>query len=182
MGRPVTEPLMSFLAGLRPGQIVTGTVASIPKFGVFVNLDGEPAGYRGAGFIQLPELSWRYVDHMTDVVAVGQRLTLKVIYVDREFQLQALVSLKEMQEDPFISVADRVGEVATGPIEKITSRGAFVDIAGGIVGFLPPSDFGPLVREGDTVTVRIVAVNLQRRQVLLAAAPAAVDRAPGELA
>ncbi|MYS05881.1 S1 RNA-binding domain-containing protein [Streptomyces sp. SID6041] len=77
-----TEPTPSdrdwaFLKTLRRGQVVTGTVTSIAGFGVtFVDIGGCTA------MINIPELSWRPFDHPSDVVEVGDALTVKITDVD----------------------------------------------------------------------------------------------------
>jgi small subunit ribosomal protein S1 len=80
------QALRDLLVSIRPGQILTGTVAEIRDFGVFVNLDGEPVanctGYSGTGFIRIPELSWSYFDHASDIVEVGQRVTVGALDAD----------------------------------------------------------------------------------------------------
>lgn len=66
------QALRAFLVGIQPGDVLTGTVADVRNFGVFVNLDGEPADncteLNGTGFIWVPELSWSHIDHPSDVV------------------------------------------------------------------------------------------------------------------
>jgi ribosomal protein S1 len=91
------EALRSFLGGLRVGQLVTGTVAEVRDFGVFVNLDGEPAGHR-TGFIRVPDLSWSAINQVSDFVEVGQRVTAAVVNVDPD-RPQVAVSLKAVPAD-----------------------------------------------------------------------------------
>ncbi|RPK85801.1 30S ribosomal protein S1 [Streptomyces sp. ADI97-07] len=72
--------LWAFLESLHCGDILSGTVSAIERFGVFVALDDGPGHptLPSVGFLGIPELSWRRFDHPTDVVQVGQR-------VEREF-------------------------------------------------------------------------------------------------
>lgn len=67
--------LWAFLESLRQGQIMSGTVSAIERFGVFVALDNSPGHpiFPGVGFIKVPELSWRHIDAPNDVVDVGRR-------------------------------------------------------------------------------------------------------------
>jgi ribosomal protein S1 len=172
------EALRAFLVGIRRGEILTGTVAGIHNFGVFVNLDGEPAdnctGYNGTGFIRVPELSWTRIDHASDVVEVGQRITAEVLVADTR-QGQVALSLKALREDPLIRFADRVGEVVAGHITKLVPFGVFVRVAEGIEGLLQLSDLSDkpvdspdeVVQVGEAITVKIAEVDLQRRRVRL---------------
>ena len=91
------DPLHDFVDRHRPGQIVTGTVASRHDFGVFVDLDGEPPE-RPAGFIRIPDLSWAVVP-VAGIVEVGQRITGQVVVADPD-RRQVVVSLKALQPAP----------------------------------------------------------------------------------
>nr|WP_237555052.1 S1 RNA-binding domain-containing protein [Streptomyces sp. SID4948] len=94
-----TEPTPSdrnwaFLKTLHRGEIVTGTVTRIAGFGVtFVVIDGFEAT------INIPELSWRHVDHPSDVVSVGQEVNAEILDVDL-IRERVSLSLKALQEDP----------------------------------------------------------------------------------
>lgn len=170
--------LRAFLVGIRRDDILTGTVADVRNFGVFVNLDGEPAdnatGYNGTGFIRVPELSWAHFDHPSDIVEVGQRITVEVLNADTR-RGQVAVSLKALQEDPLIRFADHVGEVVTGHITKLVPFGVFVRVAEGIEALLHLSDLSgkpvdspdEIVQVGDAITVKIAEVDVQRHRVRL---------------
>ncbi|REE97036.1 small subunit ribosomal protein S1 [Thermomonospora umbrina] len=165
--------LRTFLVGIERGEILTGTVADIHNFGVFVNLDGEPANHC-TGFIQIPQLSWKYFDHASDVVELGQRVTVKVLDSSTR-RGQVSLSLKALQDDPFIPLADHVGDAVTGHITKLVPFGAFVRVADGIEGLLHVSDLSDepaesldgLFHEGEEITVRISEVDLEHHRVRL---------------
>ncbi|MFZ3492338.1 S1 RNA-binding domain-containing protein [Streptomyces sp. 5.8] len=165
--------LRSFLVGIERGAIVTGTVAGVHNFGVFVHLDGEPAEHC-TGFIRVPDLTWSHINHAADVVEVGQRVTAQVIVAETR-QGQVTVSLKALQEDPLIRFADQVGEVVSGRITKLIPFGVFVRVADGIDGLVHISDLSDepvespeeVVQEGDEIVVRITEVDLERHRVRL---------------
>ncbi|MFF7816447.1 S1 RNA-binding domain-containing protein [Streptomyces sp. NPDC007945] len=167
--------LRAFLLGLRCGATHQGTVQSVHNFGVFVNLDGEPAD-QCTGFIRGPELSWRRIDHPEDAVAAGQRVVGEIIDVDtRRGQVQ--LSLKALHEDPLVPFADQAGLATTGRVTKLIPFGAFVRITDGVEGLVHNAEFraepvehpGQIVSEGDEITVRIVEVDLVRRRLTLSA-------------
>lgn len=114
-------PLRSFLLAMERGQVVTGIVADVHNFGVFVHLDGEPDGLC-TGFIRVPDLTWSRIDHPSEAVEAGQRITAEVIVAETRSG-QVTLSLKALQEDPLIRFADQVGRVVTGPITKIIPFG-----------------------------------------------------------
>ena len=164
--------LRTFLLGVRRGEIRAGTIAEIQNFGVFVSLDGEPAHHR-TGFINVAELSWEHINHPSDVVRVGQRITTEVLAAET-YRGQVSLSLKALQEDPFIPLADRLGEIVRGHVTKVVPIGVFVRIVGGIEGLIP---YGEHFAPGTELTVQIVEVDLQRRRVRLSPSPAASSAA-----
>jgi small subunit ribosomal protein S1 len=99
--------LWAFLKSLTPGATLSGVIASIESFGVFVELDDGPAhpSFPGVGFITVPELSWRWFEAATDIVRVGERVACEFLMFDT-WNLEARLSLRAMQPDPFQTFAD----------------------------------------------------------------------------
>ena len=161
------------LRTLRPGQTVTGTVTQIASFGVtFVDIGGLTA------MINIPELSWRRISHPRNVVSVGQEVTAKVLDVDVE-RGRVSLSLKALQPDPLADLQHQAGQAVAGTVTKIAPIGAFVrieDRPDGFEGLLPslhPADRPVAV--GDTLTVKIVDVDIMRRRIELALPVAGKD-------
>ncbi|WP_172386968.1 S1 RNA-binding domain-containing protein [Streptomyces sp. MNP-20] len=168
--------LRSFLLSLERGQVVTGTVAEVHNFGVFVHVDGEPDGLC-TGFIRMPDLKWGWINHPSEAVEADQRITAEVITTQTRSG-QVTLSLKALREDPLIRFADQVGHVLTGPIIRIVPSGVFVQLARDVVGFLHLSELTDksvetpeqLVDAGELITVKVAEVDLQRHRVRLGAA------------
>jgi small subunit ribosomal protein S1 len=178
-GLPERPELWAFLESLTPGQALSGTVAAIEPFGVFVALDEGPAHplFPGVGFLTYPELSWQSFDEASDVVQVGQRVTCKLLQFDT-WNLEARLSLRAMQPDPFQEFADRVtvGQELRGKVTKVVPFGAFVRVADGIEGFVhrehltagPEEGVSDVVRVGGEMTVVVTEVDRTRRRLSLA--------------
>ncbi len=173
--------LRSFLLAFERGQVVAGTVSAVHNFGVFVHVDGEPDGLC-TGFIRVPDLTWGWINHPSEAVEAGQRITAEVIVAETRSG-QVTLSLKALQEDPLIRFADQAGQVLTGPITKIVPFGVFVQLAPDVMGFLHLSELtlihketepvetpDRLVNEGELITVKVAEVDLQRHRVRLGAA------------
>ncbi|MGJ6969948.1 S1 RNA-binding domain-containing protein [Streptosporangium sp. G11] len=162
----LNERELAFLRTVHQGQIITGTVTEIASFGVtFVDIGGFTA------MINIPELSWRPINHPCDVVAVGQEVTAEILDVDLE-RGRVSLSLKALQEDPLLDLQQQIGRTVTGPVTKVVPIGAFVrieDAVHGFEGLLHASELtGGTVETGDVLTVKIIEVDVARRRIALA--------------
>ncbi|BCJ47201.1 hypothetical protein GCM10010168_72100 [Actinoplanes ianthinogenes] len=170
LSRAATEDpeLWAFLKGLVPGQRLSGTVAAIERFGVFVDLDEGPKHpvFPGVGFLTMPELSWRRFADAAEIVTVGERVTCEFLAFDTT-NGEARLSLRALRPDPFREFAREVavGQVLRGSVTKVVPFGLFVRVADGIEGLIHGA--GQAVRVGDEVTVAIVAIDPARRRVAL---------------
>ncbi|MEY4744012.1 MAG: ribosomal protein, partial [Actinomycetota bacterium] len=125
----------TFLADLAKGQIRTGVVSSIVNFGAFIDLGGVD------GLVHVSELSWKHIEHASEVVEIGQEVTVEVLEVDQERERVSL-SLKATQEDPWQVFArtHAIGQYAPGKVTKLVPFGAFVRVADGIEGLVHISE------------------------------------------
>ena len=99
---------------LQKGQIRTGQISSIVNFGAFVDLGGVD------GLVHVSELSWKHIEHPSEVVEVGQEVTVEVLEVDMERERVSL-SLKSTQEDPWqqFSRSHQINQVVPGKVTKL---------------------------------------------------------------
>ena len=104
----------TFLNQLQKGQIRKGVVSSIVNFGAFVDLGGVD------GLVHVSELSWKHIDHPSEVVEVGMEVTVEVLEVDMDRERVSL-SLKSTQEDPWQHFARTHGisQVVPGKVTKL---------------------------------------------------------------
>ncbi|RMB86353.1 S1 RNA-binding domain-containing protein [Streptomyces shenzhenensis] len=170
--------LWAFLKWLRPAEILTGTVAAIERFGVFVSLDEGPDHpvYPGVGFITYSELSWRRFEAASDIVEVGQRVLCEFLQFDT-WNGEARLSLRAMQSDPFLVFVEgiAVGQRLSGRVTKLVPFGAFVEVADGIEGLVHLSELNSVpvaapedvVQVGDQLTVVVTDVDRERRRLSL---------------
>jgi small subunit ribosomal protein S1 len=165
-----SEQRKEFLENLKPGEIRTGTVSSIVNFGAFVDLGGVD------GLVHVSELSWRHVDHPSEVVQVGQEISVEVLDVDLTRERVSL-SLKNTQEDPWRAFArqNHPGDIVQGTVTKLVPFGAFVKVAEGIEGLVHISELAErhvelpeqVVALGQEVSVKVIDVDLDRRRISL---------------
>ena len=126
-----SEVRSTFLATLQKSQVRSGVVSSIVNFGAFVDLGGVD------GLVHVSELSWKHIDHPSEVVEVGQEVTVEVLDVDLDRERVSL-SLKATQEDPWQQFArtHQINQVVPGRVTKLVPFGAFVRVDEGIEGLV----------------------------------------------
>ncbi len=152
------------------GDLVTGTISNIVDFGAFVDLEGID------GLIHISELSWSHVNHPSEVLTIGQQVTVRVLDIDRERQRISL-GLKQTQKDPWQQVFEnrQVNEIVHGRVTKLVSFGAFVEIEEGVEGLIHISELAQhhvedpseIVRPGQDVNVKIIEIDPERRRLSL---------------
>src|SRR6266511_4345128 len=160
----------AFLHTLRKGEIRKGVVSSIVNFGAFVDLGGVD------GLVHVSELSWKHIDHPSEVVEVGQEVEVEVLDVDLERERVSL-SLKATQEDPWRQFArsHQIGELIPGRVTKLVPFGAFVRVDDGIEGLVHISELAErhvdipeqVVQVGSDVMVKVIDIDLERRRISL---------------
>jgi small subunit ribosomal protein S1 len=159
-----------FLTSLQKGEIRAGVVSSIVNFGAFVDLGGVD------GLVHVSELSWKHIDHPSEVVEVGDEVEVEVLDVDLDRERVSL-SLKATQEDPWNRFAREhaVGEVVDGEVTKLVPFGAFVKVADGIEGLIHISELADrhvevpeaVVNVGDKIEVKVIDIDTVRRRISL---------------
>ncbi|WP_137814175.1 30S ribosomal protein S1 [Gandjariella thermophila] len=165
-----SEVRSEFLNQLQKGQVRKGVVSSIVNFGAFVDLGGVD------GLVHVSELSWKHIDHPSEVVEVGQEVTVEVLDVDMERERVSL-SLKATQEDPWRQFArtHAIGQIVPGKVTKLVPFGAFVRVDEGIEGLVHISELAErhveipeqVVQVGDEVMVKVIDIDLDRRRISL---------------
>lgn len=160
----------TFLNQLQRGQIRNGVVSSIVNFGAFVDLGGVD------GLVHVSELSWKHIDHPSEVVQVGDEVTVEVLEVDMDRERVSL-SLKSTQEDPWQHFARTHGinQVVPGKVTKLVPFGAFVRVDEGIEGLVHISELAErhiempeqIVQVNDDIFVRVIDIDLERRRISL---------------
>ncbi|MFJ4677867.1 S1 RNA-binding domain-containing protein [Kitasatospora sp. NPDC088783] len=170
--------LWTFLKRLDRGEILSGTIAAIESFGVFVALDDGPDHpvFPGVGFITIPELSWHRFEAASDVVQVGERVSCEFLQFDT-WNGEARLSLRATQPDPFQAFADglAVGRTLRGTVTKLLPFGAFVQVADGIEGLIhleelawtPVKTPGDVIQVGDEVSVVVTSLDREWRRLAL---------------
>ena len=165
----VVEARKNVFSQIEPGQVVKGDVVRITDFAAFVDLGGID------GLLPLSQLSWRWIDHPTDILHVGDKIDVEVIAVDHDKQRVSL-SLKNLEPDPWLEAEKNIkeGDKVEGTITRIKHFGAFVEVFPGVEALLPHSEVVELqnkkeniLQVGDKVDTYILKFNPTDKRIAL---------------
>ncbi len=156
---------------LKIGQIVTGTVKAITDFGAFIDLGGVD------GLLHITDMSWSRVSHPSEIVAVGDKLEVMVLNIDKTTNKIAL-GLKQRFSDPWQDIINKFppGSRIKGKVVNILPYGIFVEIEKGIEGLVHISEISWAKRVdslssifaiGDVVEAQVLSVDPQNRKIAL---------------
>jgi small subunit ribosomal protein S1 len=155
-------------SSLQVGQRVQGTVRSIAPFGVFIDLGGID------GLVHKSELSWNKVNNPETAYAISDEVEAEVIDINHE-RGRISLSIRRLQPDPWQeSVAKyKIGDVISGTVTKLVNFGAFVRVEEGLEGLIHISELsnqrvahpGDVVKEGDTLNLKIISLDSERHRL-----------------
>jgi len=165
------EERAKLLETLQEGAIVNGVVKNITDYGAFIDLGGID------GLLHITDMAWRRVRHPSEVLAVGQEVTAKVLKFDQEKNRVSL-GVKQLGDDPWVGIGRRYpqGTRMFGKVTNITDYGAFVEIEPGIEGLVHVSEMdwtnknvnpGKVVALNDEVEVMVLEIDEDRRRISL---------------
>ena len=159
------------LENLQEGMEVKGIVKNLTDYGAFVDLGGVD------GLLHITDMAWKRVKHPSEIVNVGDEITVKVLKFDRE-RTRVSLGLKQLGEDPWVAIAKRYpeGTKLTGRVTNLTDYGCFVEIEEGVEGLVHVSEMdwtnknihpSKVVNVGDIVEVMVLDIDEERRRISL---------------
>ncbi|HCM7772583.1 30S ribosomal protein S1 [Klebsiella quasipneumoniae] len=159
------------LENLQEGMEVKGIVKNLTDYGAFVDLGGVD------GLLHITDMAWKRVKHPSEIVNVGDEITVKVLKFDRE-RTRVSLGLKQLGEDPWVAIAKRYpeGTKMTGRVTNLTDYGCFVEIEEGVEGLVHVSEMdwtnknihpSKVVNVGDVVEVMVLDIDEERRRISL---------------
>jgi small subunit ribosomal protein S1 len=155
---------------LQVGSVIEGTVQRLTDFGAFVDVGGVD------GLVHVSEMSWQRVEKPSDVVKEGDKVTVKILKIDKEHERISL-SMKEAGPSPWAQALSQLkaGSVVSGTVRRLVSFGAFVEVAQGVEGLVHISQISnkhigapsEVLKEGQEVQVKILDVNPAEQRISL---------------
>jgi ribosomal protein S1 len=165
----IEEARVNVFSQIEAGQVVKGDVVRITDFGAFIDIGGID------GLLPLSQLSWRWIDHPTDILNVGDKIDVEVIAVDHDKQRVSL-SLKNLEPDPWLEAEQKIkeGDKVEGTITRIKPFGAFVEVFPGVEALLPHSEVvqyqnkkGSILKVEDKIETYILKFNPTDKRISL---------------
>ncbi len=159
------------LENLQEGQVLQGTIKNLTEYGAFVDLGGID------GLLHITDMSWGRVNHPSEVFAVGDEVTVKVLKYNSETERVSL-GMKQTQEDPWSHAAEAypVGKLVEGKVMSLTDYGAFVELEPGVEGLIHVSEMSwtkkikhpsKMLEIGQEVACQVLEVDKESKRISL---------------
>ncbi|OMC84103.1 30S ribosomal protein S1 [Viridibacillus sp. FSL H8-0123] len=158
------------LGGINEGDVIEGTVQRLASFGAFIDLGGVD------GLVHISQVSHGHVENVSDVLSEGQKVTVKVLSVDKDNERISL-SIKDTLPGPWeeVEVKAQKGAVLTGTVKRLVNFGAFVEVFPGVEGLVHISQIAhkhittphEVLKEGQEVEVKVLDVNINESRLSL---------------
>ena len=167
------ESKETMFASLEVGQVVEGEVVRITDFGAFVDIGGLD------GLVPLSQMSWRWVDHPSDILKISDKIKVEIIGIDHDKQRVSL-SLKNLEEDPWIEAKKQIKEndKVEGTVTRLKHFGAFIEVIAGVEALLPNNEVveyqnknNCILSVGDKITTSVIKFNPDDRRISLSINP-----------
>ncbi len=165
------EMKKSTLDQLEVNQVVDGTVQNITEYGCFVDLGGID------GLLHITDMSWGRINHPSEMVSVGDRITVKVLKFDPGSERVSL-GMKQISEDPWLHAGNRysVDDRVRGKVVSLADYGAFVELEAGVEGLIHVSEMSwtkkvkhpsKVLNVGDEVEAVVLQVDAKNKRIAL---------------
>lgn len=171
------------LKTIEEGSVVEGTVVKIMPYGAFIDLGGVE------GLLHISDISWKRINSVEDVLSAGEKVEVLVQKFDEERDRISL-SMKVLQKNPWIAAIEKfeVGDVVKGEVKKLLPFGAILAIDPELQGLLHVSELtdkrGAVVKDlietGDTLEVKIIGIDRDKKKISLSALAVTRDEADKE--
>jgi len=161
----------ALLSSLQEGQVVKGIVKNLTDYGAFVDLGGVD------GLLHITDMAWRRIRHPSEMVNVGDEVSVRILKFDREKNRVSL-GMKQLGDDPWVDITRRYpeGSRVLATVTNLTDYGCFAEIEEGVEGLVHVSEMdwtnknihpSKVVSVGDQVEVMVLDIDEERRRISL---------------
>ncbi|MGZ3725464.1 MAG: 30S ribosomal protein S1 [Pseudobdellovibrio sp.] len=156
---------------MKEGATVVGLVKNVTDYGAFIDLGGLD------GLLHITDMSWGRVKHPSELINVGDEITVKILKYDTEKERVSL-GLKQLTEDPWANIKDtyKIGAKVKGKVVSVAEYGAFVELGDGVEGLIHVSEMSwtkrvkhanQVVQVDQEVEVQVLEVDTENRRISL---------------
>ena len=153
---------------IEAGKEIEGTVRQLSDYGAFVDIGGVD------GLLHISEISWKQIKHPSEVLKVGDKITVRVLSCDAETKKIAL-GYRKPEDNPWLNVGYEVGNVVEAKVVSMKPFGAFVELSNGLEGLVHISNIThtriakpqDVLEMGQMVTAKIVEIDLDKKRIEL---------------
>ncbi|WP_286261426.1 30S ribosomal protein S1 [Thalassotalea atypica] len=167
----IPNPWEEFAKNFNKGDKVSGKIKSITDFGIFIGLDGGIDG-----LVHLSDISWNGGEEVVREYKKGDEITAVVLQVDPERERISL-GVKQAEDDPFNQYLtdNKKGAIVNGKVVEVDAKGAKIELAEGVEGYLRVADISvervedatTVLSVGDAVETKFVGVDRKNRTISL---------------
>ena len=166
-----SEEREKIFATIQEGSLIKGTIKNLTDYGAFVDLGGVD------GLLHITDITWKRINHPSEVLNVGEEIEFKVTNFDRE-KMRISLGLKQLTDDPWEDIKDTfpINSIHQAKVTSLTEYGFFAELDSNTEGLVHISEIdwtnknihpSKVVSQGDTVEVMILEIDIEKRRVSL---------------
>lgn len=166
-----SEEREKLFATIEEGSTIEGTVKNLTDYGAFIDLGGID------GLLHITDITWKRINHPSEVLNIGDQLNLKVTNFDKE-KSRISLGLKQMSSDPWetIETLYPVNSVHKAKVSTLTDYGFFAELDKDTEGLVHVSEIdwtnknihpSKVVSPGDEIDVMVLELDLEKRRISL---------------
>lgn len=154
------------LSQLTIGDVVTGKVSGVVKFGIFVTFNGLE------GLVHISEIAWGHVSDPHQYAKVGNEVQVAIIGIEND---KLSLSIKRLTPDPWEKIADNypIGSVVKGTVTRFSQYGAFVQLEDDITGLIHLSEISDekvddpknFLKVGEKIEAQVINIDSEERRI-----------------
>ena len=167
----LNEKRQELMTQIEIGAQLEGVVKNITDFGAFVDLGGVD------GLIHITDFSWGRINHPSEIVSIGDEISVQVIDFNQETSRISL-GLKQLVDNPWETIPEKykVGDVVSGNIVSIMNYGIFIELEKGIEGLIHISEISwtknvqnlqDTYKVGDSIDSKVLFVDANEQKISL---------------
>ncbi len=166
-----SEEREKIFATIQEGSQISGVIKNLTDYGAFVDLGGID------GLLHITDITWKRINHPSEVLTVGEELELKVTKFDKE-KSRISLGLKQLSEDPWENIKDTypINSINKAKVSSLTDYGFFAELDSNTEGLVHVSEIdwtnknihpSKVVSAGDEVDVMVLEIDVEKRRISL---------------